>query len=272
MKIAFARQEDIQALKEVYHACFPGDPDSFWDFELNCRMQLDNVLIYRENGRILSTVQLLPEYLTLAGTLYPVQYIYAAATLPEAQGRGLMGKLLQYAHGLARERGQRFSVLITQNDSLFDFYARFGYRDCGRLGHLTASITANETGVLRPAQSEDISQMLSLYRTQQTDVLSVMRTQETLAMQRAVYEKSVLIYEQQGVITAYGFKAGDTMLEVMGPGAAMLLAASGMKTGFTIPGGELELVRNGCVLPLDQEAEDLLSRQMGIVYLNLMWN
>ncbi len=272
MNIEFARPEDRQELKEIYHACFPGDPDSFWDFELDCRMEPDNILIYREQGRILSTVQLLPEHLTLNGTAYPVQYIYAAATLPEAQGRGLMGFLLRYAHDLARERGQRFSVLITQNDGLFDFYARFGYRDCGKLGCLPASCQANAVGKVRQAQPGDLPKMLELYRAGQKNVLSVARTDEAFAMQQAVYEKSVLVYEAQGLITAYGFKVGKRMLEVMGPGGAELLAASGSICGYTVPRDDLDLVRNGCVLPLDQEAVQLLAQQKDTVYLNLMWN
>ena len=272
MTFTFAKPEDKQALKMVYHTCFPGDPDSFWDFELESRMCSDNILTYRENGQIIATVQLLAEELTLSGTVYPVQYIYAAATLPEAQGRGIMGAMLHYAHQLARQRGQRFSVLITQNDSLFDFYARFGYRDCGKLGKLPFSEECEGQGIVRIAEQRDVPQMLELYQAAQTEVLSVSRTVDTFELQRLIYEKSVLVYERDGAITAYGFRVGSHMLEVIGPDDVQLLAKSGVKNGFTLPRAGLERMRNGCALPLDAGAADLLDTHSGVMYLNLMWN
>ncbi len=271
MSITFARPEDRDQLKAVYQACFPEDPASFWDFELDSLMQADNILIYREDGRILSTVQILSEGLVLQEKTYPVQYIYAAATLPEAQGRGLMGMLLQEAHRLARGRGQWFSVLITQNDSLFDFYARFGYYDCGKLGLLRGN-AATVKGVIRTAEPVDASAMLELYHQAQSGVLSVSRTQEHMSLQQKIYGKNVLVYETDGAITAYGIRTGNQMLEVIGPDANELLAASNSIYGYTLPTAGAEVVRNGCVLPLTEQAERLLADQEGIVYLNLMWN
>ena len=272
MTFTFAKPEDKQALKAIYKVCFPGDSDSFWDFELDARMRSDNILIYRENGQVIATVQLLAEELILAGVAYPVQYIYAAATLPESQGRGIMGAMLRYAHELARERGQRFSVLITQNDSLFDFYARFEYQDCGKVGKLIATDNLDMLGTVRIAESSDIAQMLELYQNAQTDILSVSRTVDTFELQRLIYEKSVLVYQRNDRITAYGFRTGNNMLEVVGPDALSLLAQTGVKTGYTLPSVGMDLVRNGCVLPLDHDAAVLLKRQSGVIYLNLMWN
>lgn len=271
MSITFASSKDREQLKAIYQACFPDDPASFWDFELDHLMQSDNILVYREGDRILSTVQILSEELTLQGTTYPVQYIYAAATLPEAQGRGLMGQLLKEAHSLAQARGHWFSVLITQNDSLFDFYARFGYRDCGKVGLVQAD-SATCCGNVRVAEGKDVPKMLKLYCEAQKDRLSVARTTETMNLQREIYGKHVLVFETDGAVTTYGIRIGNRMLEVMGPDAKALLAASNSVCGYTLPTEDATLMRNGCVLPLKKEAETLLEAQHGIVYLNLMWN
>lgn len=272
MSIGFAGSEDLAQIKEIYHACFPEDPDAFWDLELGCRMEADNILVYREGERILSTVQILSEFLTLGEETYPVQYIYAAATRPEAQGRGLMGELLQHAHGIAKARAQRFSVLITQNDGLFAFYARFGYGDQSRVGCLAAESSANVVGSLRKAEAADIPRMLELYQQVGKGLLAVRRTEKSFAQQCAVYGNGALVYERQGTVTAYGFKAGDYMLEAAGPDARQLLAAAGVAEGATVPEDGMPMRRNGCVLPLDPEAEVLLKQQNNIVYLNLMWN
>lgn len=270
MKREFARPEDREALKAVYRICFPEDSDAFWDLELDRRMRGDTVLIYRENGRILSCVQLLPETLTVHGKAYPVQYIYAAATLPECQGRGLMGALLEEGFRIGAERKQRFSVLLTQNDSLFGFYARFGYRDSGKIGILSAASGAS-AGCVRPARPEDVPQMLELYQQQRQGIASVARTEESIEQQRQLYGKDVVVLEAEGAVKAYGFQTDAGCFEVMGPEAAALLAACGWAEGATLPLPGLPQRRNGCIRPLDPAAAALLEEQTP-VYLNLMWN
>lgn len=82
----------------------------------------------------------------------------------------------------------------------------------------------------------------------------------------------MLVYESDGLITAYGVRTGKRMLEVMGQDASALVIGSESVCGYTLPTEGAELVRNGCVLPLTPQAEKLLLAQKGIVYLNLMWN
>ena len=115
MSITFASQEDRNQLKAVYQACFPDDPASFWDFELDRLMQPDNILVYREGDRILSTVQILSEELTLQGTTYPVQYIYAAATTASERNKGHMKNLIEMR--LSKDSSVRAKTLILKGAS-----------------------------------------------------------------------------------------------------------------------------------------------------------
>lgn len=266
----FAKLGDWQELKGIYGICFPQDGEAFWDMELTRRVTEDNLLVWRENGKILSCVQLLPESLSLDGCVYPAQYIYAAATLPEAQGRGLMGKLLKTAHALAAQRGQQFSVLITQNDDLFAFYARFGYLDWAKTGILRPA-PGKQTGRLRPMEPGDVPAVLALYDRERQGILSVDRARTHLEQQRQLYGADALVLEQGGAVTAAGFRTGHRLLEIVGPEKAALLAASDCKEGQTLPMPGQSLRRNGCVLPLDAAAAELL-RRVQPIYLNLMWN
>jgi hypothetical protein len=125
---------------------------------------------------------------------------------------------------------------------------------------------------VRIAEENDVSAMLELYRAKQKNVLSVFRTHDSMGLQRKMYGDNMLVYESDGVITAYGVRTGKRMLEVLGPDASALVAASKSVCGYTLPTEGAELVRNGCVLPLTPQAEKLLLAQNGIVYLNLMWN
>jgi predicted acetyltransferase len=54
-------------------------------------------------------------------------YIYAACTAPEHRGKGYMSALLNGADDIARRQGKEFLCLVPSEQSLFEYYARFGY-------------------------------------------------------------------------------------------------------------------------------------------------
>ena len=55
-------------------------------------------------------------------------YLCGAATMPEYRGRGIVSALIAYALDDAKRRGDRFSLLFPASDSLYGFYAKFGYQ------------------------------------------------------------------------------------------------------------------------------------------------
>ena len=118
---------DREQLLALYRACFPEDEPSFWEWVFDRLYCPGNTLNLREEGRIVASLQMLPCALSLNGQTFSAHYIYAASTLPEWQGRGLMARLLEQAAEEGRKKGHDFSILITQEDSLLDYYARFGY-------------------------------------------------------------------------------------------------------------------------------------------------
>ena len=126
MDIRFAEAGDRNRLIELYDACFPGEHeyaeyffDSFWKPE--------RTLTAIEDGSIVSMVHMLKTSMKRDGKRMDAMYIYAAATFQEYRGRGIMGKLLKRAEELAIEWGEHLILLITENESLFKFYKRFGY-------------------------------------------------------------------------------------------------------------------------------------------------
>ncbi len=91
------------------------------------------------DGKPAAALYILPAALRGEREDYPCHYIYAAATLPEFRGRGVMTELLQFAWEVGRARGDCFSVLVPANGGLFDYYALHGYREhtCVELVTLT---------------------------------------------------------------------------------------------------------------------------------------
>ncbi len=114
-----------QALS-LYQTAFPDDPQDFAEdfinrfFENSCRYIL-------KDGKLVSMLFLLDATLDANGTSAPAAYLYAAATLPEYRGRGLMAELIEKAKAEMVGNGK---CLITKpaEPSLFNYYERFGFK------------------------------------------------------------------------------------------------------------------------------------------------
>jgi len=126
--ISFADFEDIPALKKIWSDCFH-DPEDYIDFYFMSGFKPENTLVYRENGQLCAMVTLLPGFLRMEykRKVLPVYYIYAAATSPERQGRGIMKKLLSFAEEYAKSQGIQALTLVPGSASLFEYYQKLGY-------------------------------------------------------------------------------------------------------------------------------------------------
>lgn len=127
----------------------------------------DCMVEFRDDQPV-SMAFLLPAVWHNGADAYPVQYIYAAATLPAYRGRGLFGSLLKRAHEEALRRGQAASFLRPGEPSLTAYYRRFGYENWfaadvlrltreeldalgGRSGGITCSTLCPDYGARRDA-------------------------------------------------------------------------------------------------------------------------
>lgn len=128
--IAPALPEQIPALKKLWKACFL-DHDSYVEFIFN-EWQRD-MLVLSEEGEPVSMLSVQEFDLYLSGAAIPAAYIYAVATAPERQGKGLGAELLRQANKILRERGRRCSALVPASERLFGYYGRLGYENAFRL-------------------------------------------------------------------------------------------------------------------------------------------
>lgn len=58
---------------------------------------------------------------------FSCKYIYAACTSIDCRGRGLMGELIEYAKSCCQDIEADFLFLVPAEDSLYDYYSRFGF-------------------------------------------------------------------------------------------------------------------------------------------------
>jgi len=89
----------------------------------------DQTLIIRQNGQIVSALQILPCEMTYCGTTVPIGYICGVCTLPAERGKGYMSRLMHQAVATMQNRGYALAVLIPASPQLFDLYRRFEFAD-----------------------------------------------------------------------------------------------------------------------------------------------
>lgn len=125
MIIRQATGADLDSIKNIWRISF-GDSDKFIDFHFRYANDLSHTFLVEINREVAAMVSVLPSKLSLDKE-YKVGYIYAAATLPEFRGRGIMGQLLTYCESYAVEKDYAALALVPSSLSLFDFYLGHGY-------------------------------------------------------------------------------------------------------------------------------------------------
>ena len=118
---------DIAACRMIWQRCF-GDGDAYLDFYYQHGFPLFETLVLRAENEIRSMLTLIPAEYRANDICYPAAYVYAVATDPAAQGKGYASALLKAAHEHLLNKGVTVSALLPASDSLYEYYARLGYR------------------------------------------------------------------------------------------------------------------------------------------------
>jgi len=147
--IELARDTDKDAIILLWANCF-GDSIAYIEQFLDKRFDASRCLIYRDSGRIVSMMFLLEGSLRTGGFQRKACYIYAACTHPRYRKRGIMAALMQRAQQEAGDLGAGSLCLVPSKESLFSFYARFGFQS--RFSKKIVSLSRNSLQLL--AQNE----------------------------------------------------------------------------------------------------------------------
>ncbi|WP_446774503.1 GNAT family N-acetyltransferase [Macellibacteroides fermentans] len=118
--------KDIEQLKSLWKSLF-GDTEAFISLFFHEVVRDENIRVLEEKGRILSALYMLPYPFRIWNQEVTASYISGAGTLPEAQGRGLMRKLLIDSFKEMDRRQIPLSILIPAEPWLYGFYEKSGY-------------------------------------------------------------------------------------------------------------------------------------------------
>ena len=210
MSIRFANSEDFMQIQSLWKISFPEDP-AFNDWFFKNIYRDENTLVHVVGNQVCAMLQMYPYYLTMDEFALPVQYIYGVCTHPDFRKQGLMAQLLHFAWEIGKENGQSASVLIPQENWLFDIYGKFGYR-CGFfLEKIDLDVARKpwEDCLIVEAAEEDIDQMSSIYKQQTSAQPGVMlRSRDDWTKQMRLYRAMgghVYCLKRNESCYAYGF-------------------------------------------------------------------
>ncbi len=125
--IRLSKTDDREGLIALWQEAF-GDSLEAVEMFLDKRYQPQNTVVCEENGKIASMLFLLEGNVLAKGRLLKAYYLYAAATLKEFRGKGIMSKMLCESKSLAESRGVDVICLKPAEESLYGFYAKHGYK------------------------------------------------------------------------------------------------------------------------------------------------
>lgn len=108
-----------------------------------------------EGDRVISAFYLLGCTVKFQDKSYNGHYLYAAATLPEYRGKGLMSKLINEAIDYAGSINSDFIALVPADDGLYDYYGRFGFAEAMYKYKVSLDKTSDLSSELKPLSDSE---------------------------------------------------------------------------------------------------------------------
>ncbi len=125
--VRLSTPNDLNGIVSVWKEAF-GDSEKDIRFFLDNHYKADNAVVYDSNGEVASVLFLIDGFMHIKGKDYPSYYLYAACTMKKYRGRGIMSEMLEFTKNVAFNRQKFFVALKPAEDSLYNYYSRFGYQ------------------------------------------------------------------------------------------------------------------------------------------------
>ena len=130
--IRYATEQDKPQVRKLWEQGF-GDEEPYTGWYFAQVYRSERTLLYEEDGRLLSSLQLAPYLLSLKGRSVPAAYIVGVVTEESCQGRGYASALLRRALSDLQKDGRELALLYTD---IPGFYEPLGFICCYRLRRL----------------------------------------------------------------------------------------------------------------------------------------
>lgn len=206
-----SRDSDRSSLFNIWSVCF-GDSENYINFFLDNGYDKDGCFVWDEGGLPAAMLYLRKADYISGGKAKPVMYIYAAATLPDFRGRGIMARLIDTAVEYGGSKGCLFTFLLPASDSLYDYYERLGFTTAFEVKKALLS-----RGTLEKTVRRDFTQAEKLPGTAKplTDAAREDKeSRESIYMRRAAFFNPAVKWrknEFEYAIAEWRFTGGDVL-------------------------------------------------------------
>ena len=165
MNIRYAKEDEIDNIKDIWNYCF-NDVDSFVDYYFNHKYNNKNTIVVCEDTDIVSSLQLNQYKIKLDNKIYDASYVVGVSTFPQVRGRGYMKKIMDYSLNELYKKGQLISILMPID---YRLYRKYGYEHCYDQLEYNINIedlkSFNLTGRLYKANEENIDDLIDINNT-----------------------------------------------------------------------------------------------------------
>lgn len=204
--IRFAEKKDYINIFDLWNICFSED-ENFSNWFFTNKFEFENTLVYENNNEILAMLQRIPYKLKNIGN---VTYIYGVCTNPKYRKNGIMKEMFKYLSYIDKKDNFKASILIPQENWLFDFYDKFEYKKLFYIQNEFIQNTGNINFLynFRSCNTNDINSLNCLYEYCLKDSNYVIRDKEYWREQITMFEYlggKVYCIEDDNDIKAYSF-------------------------------------------------------------------
>ncbi len=139
--ITLARDGMRPDIERIWKLCFPQDAPEAVGYFFEHRYNPNSCIVYIDNvsGRPVAMLHVLDMLITDDSEIKQGQYLYAAATRPDFQGKGIMTGLITAAQQFAEARKKVYTAVVPGEHSLIKFYEKRGFYRCFRSRVITFS-------------------------------------------------------------------------------------------------------------------------------------
>lgn len=119
-------KDEVEQMKQIWRECFEAE-DAYLNLYFSLLYCPEQTLVYQQDGQVLGMLTLLPCRYRVGERTLNARYLFAVATLPDAQGRQISTKLLAHADREMQRQGTEVALLAPATAQLYDFYGKRGY-------------------------------------------------------------------------------------------------------------------------------------------------
>jgi len=119
--------EEKEVISKIWRACFTED-QSYIDTYLNyCFPYCKTYVLYLDGEGAVSSLSVIPSYISRGTEIYGGGYIYAVGTLPLFRGRGYAKILIEEVARICKNSGYSYLVVKPATETLFPYYEKLNF-------------------------------------------------------------------------------------------------------------------------------------------------